>query len=322
MNLLVTGGAGYIGSHVVRLLLNRGDQVVIVDDFSTGLRSRVPDVPVIEVDLSDTAAVPVLAKLMNEFGITGVIHFAAKKRVDESVEKPLMYFQQNINSLANVLKAMQLAKVENIVFSSSAAVYGDVDGIVTEDAPLLPINPYGQTKLIGEWLLNDTAESSNIRGVSLRYFNVAGCGWEDLADTAVLNLVPMVFEKLDNNQQPLIFGSDYPTNDGTCERDFIHVMDLAEAHLAAIDGASTLPHRHTALNVGTGRSTSVKSMIDLIIQESGQETTPLNVARRSGDPASVVADASLIKDLLDWKSSFSVEEIVSSAWAAHNSKTN
>lgn len=317
MNLLITGGAGYIGSHVVRLLLNRGDNVVIVDDFSTGLKSRVPDVPVIEIDLADPASVAVLSEAFKEHQVEAVIHFAAKKRVDESVEKPLFYFQQNMNSLAHVLQAMQIADVHQIVFSSSAAVYGDVDGVVSEDALLSPINPYGQTKLMGEWLVEDTANSSSIRGISLRYFNVAGCGWADLADTAVLNLVPMVFEKLDEDSQPLIFGSDYPTADGTCERDFIHVMDLADAHLAAVDGISGLNISHIALNVGTGKATSVKKMIDLIIEESGLNVTAKNVERRPGDPAAVVADASRIKQVLGWNSRYEVEDIVSSAWEAH-----
>ncbi|KFF59427.1 UDP-glucose 4-epimerase [Cryobacterium sp. MLB-32] len=318
MTVLVTGGAGYIGSHVVRLLLDRGDDVVVVDDLVTGNRNRIPGVPLVEMDLAMSSAPTALEDVMRTHGVNDVIHFAGRKQVGESVLRPAWYFQQNIGSVANLLLAMERADVSRIVFSSSAAVYGTSEGpALREDTPQNPINPYGETKLIGEWLLADAAEACGVRASSLRYFNVAGAGWPELGDTAALNLVPMVLERIDHGLAPLIFGDDYPTSDGTCVRDYIHVLDLAEAHLAALDSLSTGGPRHDVYNVGTGVGSSVRAMIDEILTVAESRLIPEVRSRRAGDPAVVVADPLAIAQSIGWASQRGLAEIVQSAWDSH-----
>ena len=320
MAVLVTGGAGYIGAHVVRLLRERGDEVVIVDDLVTGIADRTPGVPLIEMDLAHRSSVEELAQLLTSRGVTAVIHFAARKQVGESVAKPAWYYSENVGGLANVLQAMERAGVAHLIFSSSAAVYGDARGLVAESAAKAPTSPYGETKLVGEWMINTAVGAQHLDAVSLRYFNVAGAGWPELGDKMALNLVPMVFERLDLHESPRIFGDDYDTPDGTCIRDYVHVMDLAEAHIAALDSLSTqIPAsgRHRVLNVGTGSGTSVREMIDVILRVSGAPQTAEVVARRPGDPAMVTAQVSAIAEQLGWTASRSIEDIVESAWAAH-----
>lgn len=318
MSILVTGGAGYIGSHVVRLLLERGDEVVIVDDLSSGRPERVADTPIVQLDLADTSLRGDLTAVLARYSVEAIVHFAARKQVGESVERPAWYFEQNVGGLANLLLAAEAAGVERVVFSSSAAVYGASHGsALDEDSPTVPINPYGATKHIGEQLLADTAATNRIRATSLRYFNVAGAGWPELGDTAVLNLVPMVFERLDAGASPMIFGDDYPTPDGTCIRDYVHVLDLAHAHLAALDDLATGLARHDVFNVGTGQGSSVREMIDTILEVSGADVAPVVLPRRAGDPAEVVADAGRITDRLGWRAKHGLREIVESAWASH-----
>lgn len=315
MAVLVTGGAGYIGSHVVRLLKERGEQVVIVDDLVTGIEARVGGTPVIRMDLADSAAAETLDAVFEAHDIHAVIHFAARKQVGESVERPVWYFQQNLGSLANVLGAMKRAQVTAFVFSSSAAVYGKSEGLfLGEKTPTEPINPYGQTKLVGEWLVANAVASQGLRAASLRYFNVAGAGWPELGDTAALNLVPMVFDRLDQGLPPLIFGNDYDTPDGTCVRDYVHVLDLAEAHLATLDSLIDAEPGHHVYNVGTGSGASVREMVDAIIEVSGIAVVPEVRARRAGDPAAVVADPGLIASEVRWVAHRGLKEIVSSAW--------
>lgn len=314
----MTGGAGYIGSHVVRLLRERGDEVVIVDDLSSGRPERVADVPLIRLDLADTSQREELAAALARHSVESIVHFAARKQVGESVERPAWYYEQNVGGLANLLLAAETAGIERIVFSSSAAVYGASHGAaLDEHSPTVPINPYGATKLIGEQLLADTAATGRIRATSLRYFNVAGAGWPELGDTAVLNLVPMVFERLDAGESPKIFGDDYPTPDGTCIRDYVHVLDLARAHLAALDALATGPARHEVFNVGTGHGSSVREMVDMIFDVSESDGAAAVQPRRAGDPAEVVADAGLIADRLGWRAEHGLREIVESAWASH-----
>jgi UDP-glucose 4-epimerase len=323
VTVLITGGAGYIGAHVVRLLCGRGDDVVIVDDLVTGHTDRVKGVPVVQLDLSLSESVNILEELMREYGVTSVVHFAARKQVGESVERPAWYFAQNIGSLANLLLAMERVGLQELVFSSSAAVYGASEGpALREDAPTRPINPYGETKLIGEWLVADAVRAFGFRSVSLRYFNVAGAGWPDLGDTAVLNLVPMVFERLESGRSPLIFGENYDTPDGTCIRDYIHVLDLAEAHLAALDSLHEGDSRHDIFNVGTGVGSSVKEMVTIIRDVSGIDLEPVVLERRVGDPAAVVADVSEIKRQIGWSATRDIRDIVESAWEAHRLSIN
>lgn len=317
MSILVTGGAGYIGSHVVRLLLERGDVVVVVDDLSSGVLDRVPEVAVRRIDLADPTSRDELTDVLREHEVDAVVHFAAKKRVPESVERPAWYYEQNVGSLANLLQSMAAAEVDRIVFSSSAAVYGAAAGsALTEDHSTVPINPYGRTKLVGEWLLEDAVRSDGLRASSLRYFNVAGTGWPELADTAVLNLVPMVFERIDAGMPPLVFGDDYDTPDGSCIRDFVHVRDLADAHLVALDSlVGSAGHR--TYNVGTGRGTSVIEMVEAILEAAGSDLRPEIRPRRAGDPAAVVADVGRIARELGWRASRTLDDIVRSAWEAH-----
>lgn len=317
MTVLVTGGAGYIGSHVVRLLAQRGDDVVVVDDLSNGIAARVDGHPIEQIDLADAGAEDSLVDVLRRYDVSSVIHFAAKKQVGESVERPLWYYRQNVDGLANLLAALERVGVERLVFSSSAAVYGmpDVD-LVMEDTDCHPINPYGQTKLIGEWMIDNARAATGLRAVKLRYFNVAGAGWSDLADTAVMNLIPIVLDRIEKGRAPIVFGDDYPTPDGTCIRDYIHVKDLAEAHIAALDYIASGDPKATVFNVGTGDGASVSDVLAEIAVGLGRTITPEMGERRAGDPPRLVADVSRIAAELSWKAEYRLPEIVQSAIAA------
>ena len=314
MTTLVIGGAGYIGAHVVQLLLERGESVAVVDDLSTGFRNRIGDAPLIEQDVTADGAVEVLEREMRERGVKAVIHFAAHKQVGESVEKPEMYWHDNIGGLANVLDAAARAGVRDFVFSSSAAVYGtpDVD-LVDEELECRPINPYGATKYVGEWMLADAERAHGMRTVALRYFNVAGAGSPELADTLVMNLVPIVLDTLERGKSPKVFGNDYDTPDGTCIRDSVHVEDLADAHVAALGYLENDEREHRVFNVGTGKGSSVLEVIDAIGRAKGIEITPEIAPRRAGDPARLVCSTERIEKALGWKSSKDLDDIVRSA---------
>lgn len=315
MTVLVTGGAGYIGAHVVRLLTDRGVDVVVVDDLTTGARDRIVGAQLVEADIAHPKAVEVMASAMREHGVRDVIHFAARKRVDESVSRPAWYFQQNVAGLANVILAMEQAGADRLVFSSSAAVYGNpTTPFVDEASPLVPVNPYGESKLAGEWLVHDAAQAGVLRGIALRYFNVAGAGWDDLGDPAVLNLVTMVLERLQRGEPPRVFGTDYPTPDGSCVRDFVHVADLAEAHVVALDHLARGSEPFDAVNIGTGRGLSVLDVVNRLVRLTGSTVEPVLEPRRAGDPPEVVADVSKAAALLGWRARAGIEEILASAW--------
>lgn len=319
MSILVVGGAGYIGAHVVRLLLQRGDEVVVADDLSYGTPSRVEGSEVVQIDVATDGAVQTLADLMESRGITAVIHFAARKQVGESVERPTWYYQQNIGGLANVMAAMEQARVDQMIFSSSAAVYGMPPiEVVPEDTECHPINPYGETKLIGEWMMANAERAWGLRWAGLRYFNVAGAGWDDLGDMATLNLIPMVMERLVKGERPKIFGDDYPTDDGTCVRDYIHVRDLAVAHIAALDYlASGEEMAEHVFNVGTGEGASVREVVAKILAVTGlAELEPEVLPRRAGDPAQLIGNASRITEVLGWKAEHNLDDIIDSAYRA------
>ncbi|MER6122023.1 UDP-glucose 4-epimerase GalE [Streptomyces sp. NPDC001795] len=313
MTWLITGGAGYIGAHVVRAMTAAGERAVVYDDLSTGIAERVPaEVPLV---VGSTLDGELLRRTLAEHEVTGVVHLAAKKQVGESVDLPLHYYRENVEGLRVLLEAVTAEGVPSFVFSSSAAVYGmpDVD-LVTEETPCVPMSPYGETKLVGEWLVRATARATGLSTASLRYFNVAGAAAPELADIGVFNLIPMVFERLTENAAPRIFGDDYATPDGTCVRDYIHVVDLAEAHVAAARALQASPGADLTLNIGRGEGVSVREMIDHINAITGYDTPPTVTPRRPGDPARVVASADRIAEQLGWTAKHDVTDMITSAW--------
>ncbi|MFG2503823.1 UDP-glucose 4-epimerase GalE [Streptomyces sp. NPDC048441] len=315
MTWLITGGAGYIGAHVVRAMTEAGERAVVYDDLSTGIAERVPEgVPLVT---GSTLDADLVSRTLTEHAITGVVHLAAKKQVGESVDQPLRYYHENVEGLRILLSAVTEAGVASFVLSSSAAVYGmpDVD-LVTEETRCLPMSPYGETKLAGEWLVRATGRAHGLSTASLRYFNVAGAASPELADTGVYNLVPMVFEKLTAGEAPRVFGADYATPDGTCVRDYIHVVDLAEAHVATARKLAAAPRgTDLTLNIGRGEGVSVQEMATLINEVTGYDRPPTVTARRPGDPARVVASADRAATELGWSAKRDVREMVTSAWA-------
>ena len=317
MSILVTGGAGYIGSHVVRLLQEKGHRVTVIDNLSSGFSGRIGAAKLVELDLAAEAASSTLVELIKSESITSVIHLAARKQVGESVTKPEWYFEQNIGGMAHLLEAMRQTKVDKLVFSSSAATYGMPDtDFVNEDFDCKPINPYGQTKLIGEWMTANAARAWGLRAVNLRYFNVAGAGWPELADTATMNLVPIVFAALDTGKSPVVFGTDYDTADGTCVRDYVHVLDLAEAHVTSLDYLDRDTRDHSTFNVGTGKGASVLEVLAEIKRVTKVDFEIDLQPRRPGDPPYLCADVSRIKEHLGWTAKRDLAEIIESAWSA------
>lgn len=316
MTWLVTGGAGYIGAHVVRAMGAAGEEVVVLDDLSSGDPARIPGTPLVTGSVLDGDLV---ARVLREHAVGGIVHLAAKKQVEESVRRPLHYYRENVEGLRVLLEASAGAGGGSFVFSSSAAVYGapDVD-LVSEDVECRPVNPYGTTKLVGEWMVADTARATGLRYASLRYFNVAGTAAPELTDRGVANLVPMVFQQLDRRQPPRVFGDDYDTPDGTCVRDFVHVADIASAHVAAARALGAGSVTALTANVGRGEGVSVREMVRVIREVSGtadQEwAEPVVEPRRAGDPPRVVASADRLATELGWTARYGVEEMVASAW--------
>ncbi|MET7366626.1 UDP-glucose 4-epimerase GalE [Streptomyces sp. NPDC005566] len=314
MTWLITGGAGYIGAHVAKAMTGAGERVVVLDDISTGIEGRLPaDVPLVRGSASDRA---LLDRVLAEHGVTGVVHLAAKKQVGESVEKPLVYYRENVTGLAVLLEAVVAAGVRRFLFSSSAAVYGVPDTeLITEDTPCAPINPYGETKLVGEWLVRATGRAHSVSTACLRYFNVAGAAEPELSDTGVYNVVPMIFDRLTRGEAPRIFGDDYPTPDGTCVRDYIHVADLADAHLAVTRKLAEPEFAgDLTVNIGRGEGVSVRELADLVGEVSGLPTKPVVEPRRPGDAARAVASATRMTEELGWTARRGVREMVESAW--------
>lgn len=313
---LVTGGAGYIGAHVVRALQDQGLRPVVIDDLSTGMAQFVPPgVPFVQGTILDTGLV---ASTLREHGCDGVIHVAGYKYAGVSVQRPLHTYEQNVTGTASVLTAMEQAGVPLLVFSSSAAVYGTpAADVVTEDSPNHPESPYGESKLVAEWLIRDVARARDgFRGVCLRYFNVVGSATDEVYDASPHNLFPLVIEALLDGRTPRINGDDYPTPDGTCVRDYVHVGDLATSHVAAALALAEGRELRPAYNLGSGDGLSVRQIMDAMARVTGIAFTPEIAARRPGDPARIVADGSAAAADLDWRMRYSVDEMVASAWSA------
>ncbi|TFC90396.1 MULTISPECIES: UDP-glucose 4-epimerase GalE [Cryobacterium] len=313
MAWLVTGGAGYIGSHIVRAFRKEGIEVVVIDDLSSGHADFVPaDVPFVRGTILDR---DLLMRTFAEHTITGVVHVAGYKYAGVSVQRPLHTYEQNVTAMATLLSAMQESQVGRMVFSSSAAVYGTPHtDLVTEDTPKNPESPYGESKLIGEWLLRDQAVAAGLSYTALRYFNVVGSGALDLRDTSPHNLFPLVFDALMEGRTPSINGNDYATPDGTCVRDYIHVVDLAVSHVAAarrLDaGTPVLP----VYNLGSGDGVSVGEIMSTVSAVTGIDFKPVIGPRRAGDPDRIVASGDLAARDLDWVMRHTLSDMVHSAW--------
>jgi UDP-glucose 4-epimerase len=316
--ILVVGGAGYIGAHVAYLLQENGYGVRIYDDFSNGLKSRI-DGKFSDVVIGDVLDRQALISACE--GIDAVIHLAAKKAVGESVDNPLKYYENNVGGTLNLLAAMSLKGVKRIVFSSTAAVYAPSEKLsITEDDLTEPLSPYGQTKLLSEKLISAVAKAENLSAISLRYFNVVGALRDEFADNSKDNLVPKVFAALKAGKNPEIYGSDYPTKDGSCIRDYIHVSDLAKAHLVALEKVFAT-NVDEVYNVGSGTGYSVTEMINQIAESIGKSITPTLSPRRPGDTAQLIASIAKIERDLGWKPERSLKEMIDSAWQAE-SKVN
>lgn len=316
---MVTGGAGYIGSHVVRAFQQVGIEVVVLDDLSSGHAEFVPDgVPLIRGSILDTTLV---ADTLRSHSVTGVVHLAGFKYAGVSVQRPLHTYEQNVTGTAHLLSAMAEAQVRRIVFSSSAAVYGtpDVD-LVTEDTPTAPESPYGESKLIGEWLLRDQARANELHHTSLRYFNVVGSGTPELADTSPHNLFPLVLDALAEGRTPRINGDDYATPDGTCVRDYVHVADLATSHVAAARALTEGRPLQPVYNLGSGDGVSVREIMTAMAEGTGIDFEPEIAARRPGDPARIVASGEAAARDLDWQMRHTLTEMVTSAWQARQAR--
>jgi len=313
--ILVVGGAGYIGAHVAYLLQENGYGVRIYDDFSNGLKTRI------EGKFSDVVIGDVLdrkALISACEGIDAVIHLAAKKAVGESVDNPLKYYENNVGGTLNLLAAMSLKGVKKIVFSSTAAVYAPSEKLsITESDLTEPLSPYGQTKLLSEKLISAVAKAEDLSSISLRYFNVVGALRDEFADNSKDNLVPMVFAALKAGKNPEIYGSDYPTKDGSCIRDYIHVSDLAKAHIVALEKVFSTKVDEV-YNVGSGTGYSVTEMMNQIAESIGEAITPTLSPRRPGDTAQLIASIAKIERDLGWKPERSLKEMIDSAWQAES----
>jgi UDP-glucose 4-epimerase len=314
---LLTGGAGYIGSHVADAFLASGKDVVIYDSLYQGLESRIEylrkkynkEIPLIVADIRDTAN---FDEVLTTYKPYGIVHTAALKAVGESMEKPDEYWEVNFHATVKMLELISAHGIKNFIFSSTAAVYGapEHSNPIKEDDPKNPISPYGASKLAAEGEINKFLAIPGNHGTSLRFFNVVGTAAPELMDNSVENLVPIVINKLKAGQPPVIYGTDYPTPDGTCIRDYVDVRDIAGAHLAAADAVGTLP---LAMNVGTGRGGSVREVIKLVCEAAERsDVVAIEVDRRAGDPALLCANVTLVKNAIGFTSRVDLIESIKS----------
>jgi UDP-glucose 4-epimerase len=320
MNILVVGGAGYIGSHAVRVLMDAGHRVTVFDNLSRGHREAVPSGLLVEGELTDTGFVQ---EVLERYEIEAVMHFAAFALVNESVNDPSLYYQNNVIAALSLLEAMRLAGVKKFVFSSTTATYGEPETVpICETTPQKPINPYGFTKLVIEQALADYSQAYGLGYAALRYFNAAGAhpdGSIGEDHDPESHLIPIVLQvALGQREQITVFGDDYETPDGTCIRDYVHVNDLADAHLRALDRLE--PGKGLCLNLGTGRGTSVREIINACREVTAHPIPEQMGSRREGDPSELVADAGLAKQVLGWEPKYmDVKSIVETAWRWHQS---
>jgi UDP-glucose 4-epimerase len=314
---LLTGGAGYIGTHIADEFIRAGKSVVIYDSLYQGLESRIiylrthhkVEIPFIKADIRDYNE---LESVIRTHKIDGIVHTAALKAVGESMEKSDEYFQVNLEATTELIAIAKRNGVKKFIFSSTAAVYGSPDSMepCTEDGPKAPISPYGDSKYQAESAVTAFINTPGNHGTSLRFFNVVGAAAPELLDNSVENLVPIVLGKLNAGDAPTIFGTDYPTPDGTCVRDYVDVRDIARAHLAAADATTKLPE---TMNIGTGRGASVREIIKLVLDATKKsDTKVIEVERRAGDPAFLCADVTLAKSAMGFESKYSLEESVRS----------
>jgi UDP-glucose 4-epimerase len=305
----VTGGAGYIGAHVARCLAATGREVVVIDDLSTGHRDFVLEgARFVETSIHDL-------KPADLEGVDGVVHLAALKYAGVSVDEPLRFYRNNVDGMVALLDSMVSAGVDRLVYSSSSSVYGTpATDHVVEDTPPAPESPYGETKLIGEWLAAAAGVAHGLRHTSLRYFNVVGSGPDDLYDSSPHNLFPLVFRAVDSGEPPKVFGTDYPTPDGSCVRDYIHVADLADAHVLAAARLDEGQPLAPAYNIATGTGASVLEVLDTVNRTLGIDLVPELAPRRPGDPARIVADGSLASRDLGWTATRDLDDMVRDAW--------
>ncbi len=318
MNILVTGGAGYVGSHAVRLLMSRGHDVWVYDNLSRGHRGAVPAGRLLEGSLAEQDK---LTALLGKHGIEAVMHFAAFALVGESVQQPELYYGNNVLGTYHLLEAMRVAKVGKLVVSSTTATYGEPTAMpIAETTPQQPINPYGFSKLVMEHMLDDYAAAHGLAFAALRYFNAAGAAADGSIGedhTPESHLIPIVLQvALGQRPSITIFGEDYPTPDGTCIRDYVHVEDLAAAHLAALERLK--PGQGIKVNLGTGHGYSVREVIEACRRITGHAIPTVAGSRRAGDPPELVADATLAGKILGWQPQYqTVESIVETAWRWH-----
>ncbi len=322
--ILVTGGAGYIGSHTVRELRDRGMDVVVYDNLSTGHIEAVGDAPFVKGDLFD---VELLRATFRDYKVDSVIHFAAYSLVGESMSNPAKYYHNNVAGTLSLLDAMLAENVKYLVFSSSAATYGDCgNGLITEDSPQNPTSVYGQTKLMMEQFMQDYDKAYGMKYVALRYFNAAGAhasGEIGEAHMPETHLIPLILQVANGKREQInVFGDDYPTPDGTCIRDYIHITDLADAHIKALEYLKK-GGKSTHYNLGNGNGFSVKEVIDTVEKVIGSPVKQQIVERRPGDPASLVASSEKIRKELGWDPQYdTLDSIVASAWKWHDTHPN
>lgn len=321
--ILVVGGAGYIGSHTVKELI-KSREVIVLDNLSTGYHSLVDSkATFIKGDLGDDL---ILKRIFSEYPIKAVMHFAANSLVGESVEDPYKYYQNNVSATMTLLKNMLDHNIKNFIFSSTAATYGIPNvSLIDESQPTLPINPYGRSKLMVEHILEDFAKAYGLNYIVLRYFNAAGAhesaeiGESHDPET---HLIPIILQHLLGKRDKIsVFGTDYDTKDGTCIRDYIHVTDLANAHILALNALLAGNRRAEIYNLGNGQGYSVKEVIDVCEKVTGIKASIEYSDRRAGDPAKLVASALKVSEELGWKAERKLEDIIASAWRWHKSQT-